>query len=99
MIPDFSPKTIDTLAKRAGYLCSNPDCRARTVGPNSEPDKATIIGEAAHIYGARPGAVRFNPKMTDVARAEITNGIWLCRNCHKIIDRDPDDHPFDLLFT
>lgn len=99
MIPNFSRRTVDTLAKRAGYLCSNPDCRARTVGPNSEPDKATTIGEAAHIQGARPGAERYNPEMTDVSRAEITNGIWLCRNCHRRVDRDPEEYPVSLLFA
>lgn len=96
--PDFSAKTIDTLAKRAGFLCSNPDCRVRTVGPNTDPDKSTTIGEAAHIQGARPGAERYDPKMSDVTRSAITNGLWLCRNCHKQIDRDADEYPIALLF-
>ncbi|MFC3706224.1 hypothetical protein ACFOOL_15845 [Devosia honganensis] len=37
--------------------------------------------------------------MLDIARAEITNGIWLCRNCHKVVDRDAPAHPADLLFS
>ncbi len=37
--------------------------------------------------------------MTDGARAEITNGIWLCRNCHKIVDNDALSYPADLLFS
>ncbi|MDC1512884.1 hypothetical protein N8456_02145 [Porticoccaceae bacterium] len=37
--------------------------------------------------------------MTDTARAEITNGIWLCRNCHKIIDTDDNRYTVDLLFA
>ncbi len=88
MIPDFSKKTIDVLARRAAFKCSNPNCRVNTVGPNTDPQKATTLGEAAHIYGARSGSCRFQPKMNDVARAEITNAIWLCRNCHKLIDAD-----------
>lgn len=98
MQSDFSKRTIDTLAKRAAYRCSNPDCRVLTVGPNSEVNKSTIIGEAAHIFGARPNAKRYNPKMTDAARAEITNAIWLCRNCHKLIDTDDQKYTSEVLF-
>jgi hypothetical protein len=60
MPPDFSKKTVDTLAKRAGFICSNPDCRVSTVGPNSNPEKSTMIGEAAHILGARPNSKRYS---------------------------------------
>jgi hypothetical protein len=98
MSPTFSSKTIDTLAKRSGFLCSNPECRVATVGPNTEPDKATTIGEAAHIFGARPDAARYDALMNDAARAEITNGIWLCRNCHKLVDRDAGRFPAELLY-
>jgi len=99
MLPDFNAKTIDLVAKRAAFLCSNPDCRATTVGPNSAPDKTTLIGEAAHICGARQGSARYDQAMSDVARAEITNAIWLCRNCHKRVDRDEAAYPADLLFA
>lgn len=99
MPPDFSKKTVDTLAKRAAYICSNPDCRARTVGPNSASDKATIVGEAAHVYGARPNSKRYNSNMSNESRADITNGIWLCRNCHKLIDSDQNLFTAELLFS
>lgn len=99
MNPDFSKNTIDILAKRAAYKCSNPDCRVNTVGPNSDPEKSTKIGEAAHIFGARIGSKRYNPDMTDSARAEITNSIWLCRNCHKLIDTDEIKYSSSVLFA
>ena len=97
--PDFKKATIETLAKRASFKCSNPDCRASTVGPNSDPTKSTLIGEAAHIRGARPESKRYVSDMTDTARAEITNGIWLCRNCHKLIDTDDTRYTIDMLFA
>ena len=75
MPPELCKKTIDILAKRAAFKCSNPDCRVGTVGPNRDPLKSTVIGEAAHIFGARPKAKRYLSHMTDVARAEITNAI------------------------
>ena len=98
-LPDFKKTTIDTLAKRASFKCSNPDCQVSTVGPNSDPTKSTLIGEAAHIRGARPESKRYVSDMTDTARAEITNGIWLCRNCHKLIDTDDVRYTIDLLFA
>lgn len=97
--PSFRAKTIDTLARRAAFRCSNPDCRANTVGPNSDPQRATTIGEAAHIFGARPGAKRFRADMTESARAAITNGIWLCRNCHGKVDSDERRYTSDVLFA
>ncbi|MDM8011955.1 MAG: hypothetical protein QUV08_13430 [Parasphingorhabdus sp.] len=98
MAPDFSKKVIDTVAKRAGFLCSNPDCRVSTAGPNTEQSSATIIGEAAHIFAARPGRARYKKDMTDQLRSEISNAIWLCRNCHKKIDHDPKKFTSALLF-
>lgn len=97
--PDFSKKTIETLAKRAAYHCSNPDCRVITVGPNSDPNKSIVIGEAAHIQGARTTSKRFNIDMTNFSRGEITNGIWLCRNCHKLIDSDENLYTSNILFS
>lgn len=97
--PGFSKNTIETLARRARFQCSNPNCRAQTVGPNSNPEKATLIGEAAHIAGAKPGAARFDDTMSNVTRASITNGIWLCRNCHGQIDRDEQMYSTELLFA
>lgn len=97
--PDFNKNTIDTLAKRASFKCSNPDCRVATIGPNADPSKSTLIGEAAHILGARQNSKRYVQHMTDVARAEITNGIWLCRNCHKLVDTDENRYTSDVLYS
>lgn len=98
MTPDFKKSTVDLLAKRSAYKCSNPDCRKATVGPNEDIGKAIVLGEAAHIYGARPGAKRYVESMTDLARSEITNALWLCRNCHKLIDSDDERFSAELLF-
>jgi hypothetical protein len=35
--------------------------------------------------------------MTDNERADATNGIWLCRNCARIIDRDAERYTVNLL--
>jgi hypothetical protein len=95
---DFSSQIVDILAKRSANICSNPDCAAITSGPASDEKKALNVGEAAHIFGARPGSARFDESMSDSTRSNITNGIWLCRNCHKIVDADPQKYPAELLF-
>lgn len=95
--PDFFEKTKQTLAKRAGQVCSNPDCKRPTSGPHSDESKAVNLGEAAHIRAARKDQARYDPKMTDEERRDISNGIWLCRECAKKIDLDEAQYPVELL--
>ncbi|MFK7749715.1 MAG: hypothetical protein AB8B65_15060 [Kordia sp.] len=94
---DFTKKTVDLLAKRVGYLCSNPDCRKPTVGPNSDKLKATIIGIGAHITAASEGGPRYDETLTSEQRKDIDNGIWLCANCATLIDKDPIGFPLEML--
>jgi hypothetical protein len=95
--PDFTQKTKEILAKRAGQVCSNPDCRHPTSGPHTEDDKAVNLGEAAHIRAAREGQARYVKNMTDEERRHISNGIWLCRGCARKIDVDEKRYPVELL--
>jgi hypothetical protein len=94
----FKQTVIVTLAKRAGNRCSNPDCSALTSGPADNPAASINVGQAAHIFGANPGAARYDPEMQSTDRGNITNAIWLCGNCHKIVDDDPAAYPAGLLF-
>jgi hypothetical protein len=95
--PDFSDNTKKTLANRAGQICSNPDCKRATSGPHSDKNKATNLGKAAHIKGAREGSARYDSKMTDKERCDISNGIWLCLECADKIDKDEIKYPVELL--
>lgn len=94
----FKQSVVITLAKRAGWHCSNPECGAITTGPAEEPDHSVNVGEAAHIYGANPGSARYDVGMASADRGAISNAIWLCGNCHKIVDDDPQRYPAGLLF-
>lgn len=94
----FSKKTRETLAKRAGQICSKPGCGKRTVGPSQDQKKSIDVGEAAHIRGANPGAARYYVEMTPVERSCITNGIWLCRTCAKLIDSDEAKYTVSVLY-
>ncbi len=97
--PDFSDRTKQILAKRAGQVCSNPACRKGTSGPHSDNDKALNLGEAAHIRGARKGSARYVAAMTDQDRGAIANGIWLCIECARRIDLDEADFPSERLIS
>ena len=48
------------------------------------------IGIAAHITAAASGigARRYDPSLTSSERSSIENGIWLCRGCDGMVDRD-----------
>ena len=86
MRDDFSTKTKNILAKRVGYLCSNPSCKKLTCGPNEIPEKTVNIGVAAHITAASKGGPRYDSSMDSDKRSSLNNGIWLCQNCAKLID-------------
>ena len=94
---EFSPTTARTVAGRAGYQCSRPDCRRMTIGPHTDPNKSTSTGVAAHIYGASPGGPRYDPNQTQADRKSLANAIWLCSECSVLIDKDPDSYPSHVL--
>lgn len=94
----FPQSVITTLAKRSANTCTNPSCGAVTSGPADRPDGSINLGEAAHIFGANLGSARYDEAMLPAERRAITNAIWLCGNCHKTIDDDPDQYPAGLLF-
>jgi len=89
--PDFTEKTKRILAKMASERCCL--CEEITSMPNPSESNFIRIGEAAHISGARKSfTVRFNEKLTNEERKNIKNGIWLCSNCHTIIDQDENHY-------
>ncbi len=97
MRDDFSPKTKEELAKRVAYRCSNPQCRKPTIGAKENDNGTVSIGEAAHICAAAPGGKRYDVNMSTEERTAIDNGIWLCRNCAAMIDRDEKYYSVEML--
>jgi hypothetical protein len=88
MSDDFSDSVKKTLAARAGHVCSNPECRVPTSGPQDDPGKAINLGVAAHITAASAGGPRYDPDLSHAERSAAPNGIWLCQKCAKLIDND-----------
>ena len=94
---EFSTTTKRILRQRAGQRCSNPDCRRPTCGPGDRPDQAVSIGEAAHLTAAEEDGPRYDPALTREQRCSIHNAVWLCCNCHTLVDHAADRFPADLL--
>lgn len=88
MRDNFTAAVKKTLAERAAYFCSNPDCLRLTAGPHSNTSKALLSGHAAHICAASARGPRYNPNQSPEERRSIDNGIWLCRDCGDIVDKD-----------
>ena len=97
MRDDFPKRTIETLAKRVGNRCSNPDCGQATSGPHTEDAKAVNIGVAAHITAASMGGPRYDPILSPKERQSIGNGIWLCQSCAKLVDADENRYTVSAL--
>lgn len=84
---DFNKTVIQTLSKRAAYICSNPDCRALTICPSeNDSNKPMYVGEASHITSAAPNGPRYDESITSEQRSSIANAIFLCKICARMID-------------
>lgn len=93
---NFTDAVKNKLAKRVMYLCSNPNCRKITIGPDSK-NGINNIGVAAHICAAAPGGPRYDGNMSEEERKSIDNGIWLCQSCAKLIDSDEGKYTVNLI--
>jgi ribosomal protein L37AE/L43A len=85
------PATVKRdLATRAAHFCSNPRCLRLTSGPQVTGSRGTGTGHAAHIRAAAIGGPRYDPGQTPDQRRSIENGIWLCRECGDMVDKDTE---------
>lgn len=94
---EFSPATKRSLAIRAAHFCSNPHCLKLTAGPHSDEEKFLTTGHAAHVHAASPEGPRYDSNQTPAQRKHISNGLWLCRECGDIVDKDDAPHSPNLL--
>ena len=101
---DFTAHTKDQLAKRVGYLCSRCyrsllGPKDEHIQGSLTPARLPLaLGDCAHIYDASNNsenkvskhAIRPRPHAwTDEQVKAFDNGIYLCKNCHKLVDEQP----------
>jgi ribosomal protein L37AE/L43A len=95
---NFTKDTIDKLRRRAGNLCSNPECHKQTSEPQfTNDEKTTDTGIAAHICAAASNGPRYDNSMSEKDRKHISNAIWLCSHCATKIDRESAVYSVQLL--
>jgi len=97
MSSNISNKDQKLLCLRSGNRCAFPGCNIILTKDETIGDKESIIGDMAHIEGARTDAARYNPNMTDRERNPYRNLILLCKNHHKIIDDQPQEYSVQKL--
>lgn len=78
------------LASSSGGVCAMPECNRPLFDPS--PGRG-LLGVAAHIAGERPGSARHDRTMTPEVRNAVENLIYLCPNCHRLLDASPDEYP------
>jgi hypothetical protein len=97
---NFSARTRETIARRAGLICSFPTCDARTTGPSAESEAShSDSGTACHIIAASPNppARRRRSPGDNTDLSSAANGIWMCGSHGKIIDDDESTYTVALL--
>ena len=99
---NFPQSTRHLVAQRAGYRCSMPGCDRLTVGPANDPNKASNIGVAAHIYSAASSGKgpRGTGELSENELKSVENAIWLCSNHAALIDKNSGkDYPATKLHS
>ncbi len=94
---DFPIAVKRIIAQRVNYICSNPECRCFTAGPNIKDKTDTKIADCAHIYSGASDGPRYNLTIDENFLKSAKNALWLCKNCHRRIDRNWEKYPTDLL--
>ncbi|MCE6979536.1 hypothetical protein EI534_19590 [Pseudomonas frederiksbergensis] len=93
MTTPFKLSVKQDLWTRVGGCCSNPGCDNVTIGPALGSEDPLRTGEAAHIHSFEKNGPRYC-EMTFEACQASSNGIWLCRICHKEVDLKGNEHKF-----
>jgi hypothetical protein len=95
---NFTQETVNKLRRRAGNICSNPDCYKQTLEPQiNNEEKTTDTGIAAHICAASENGPRYDKSMSEKDRKHISNAVWLCSHCATKIDREYSAYSVALL--
>lgn len=91
----ISEKDQRLLHTKSGNRCA----MCKTILVNVVTDSLACLGENAHIYGEKPGSARYDKTQPPEFVNSEKNLIFLCCNCHKIIDTDIDTYSADYLLN
>src|SRR3989344_7761148 len=97
MSSQIPTKDWKILCSKSGGRCAMPTCHKEMVVNKTENDQNSIIGVGAHIKGEKPGSARYDSSMTDKQRNCYDNLIFVCGNCHKVIDDQANTYTVEKL--
>jgi len=83
---------------KSGNRCAMTDCRRELVVEATENDDPSIVAVFAHIKGENEGSARFDASLDVKERNKHANLIFICANCHKKIDDQPQTYTTDKLY-
>jgi tRNA(Arg) A34 adenosine deaminase TadA len=89
---DFSTVIKRHLEMRAAYFCSNSPLPQAYGRPRLDGLRGLRTGHAAHICAASKGGPRYDPSQSEEERRSSANGLWLCRECGDIVDKDENGY-------
>lgn len=92
---DFSKKTIQQLAEATNHHCAR--CKAVTSYFDSSSGKRVSIATASHIVSASPYGPRADIDYTVEQLKAADNGVHLCANCARLVDRIEEEFPPEML--
>lgn len=100
---DFVASVRREVARKAMYVCSNPEC-LRVTGFQTGKGKPRAIAQVAHILPASESGPRRDaeielPNGSKLKQGDEGNAMWLCLPCHYRIDSDPEGFPAELLLA
>lgn len=84
---DFSAPTRQIIKRQAGGCCAK--CEIKTTSYDGQNERPLTTGEAAHIEASCEDGPRYNSEDSSQYRRSVKNGIWLCNQCHALVDNDP----------
>lgn len=93
----ISSKVQKILCTRSGNRCANPECRKILVVDKTDSDIESLVAQMAHIAGEKEGSPRYDNTMTTKERNSYANLIFVCGNCHKMIDDQPNTYTVEKL--
>ena len=90
-------RKIDSNVLRLLYAHSGNRCAFDGCYSPIFEDDDTLTGECCHIEALSPDGPRYNVLQSDEERNGYNNLVLMCARHHKIIDKNPQKYPVDLL--
>lgn len=91
--------TKKALYNLSNTQCSFPGCTQSIAVFETPVADPTIVANACHIRGRRPGSARWDPDYPEDRLDHFDNLILLCPNHHKRVDSNPERFPVEELLS